>query len=66
MYASMYYVDMKTKEKDGNRVQLRLWKEDYQALKALADGDGLTMTAWLVKFIRKEAKKQGIPVKDVI
>ena len=54
---------MKTKS---NRLQLRLWKEDYSALKALAQGEGLTMTAYLVRHIRKEAKKQGIPTKEII
>jgi uncharacterized protein (DUF1778 family) len=63
VYASMYYYEMKAKS---NRLQLRLWKQDYAALKALAAGEGLTMTAYLVKYIRQEAKKQGIPTKEVI
>lgn len=63
MYASMYYDEMKTKSK---RLQLRLWKEDYAALNALAEAEGLTMTAYLVRHIRKEATKQGIPTKEVI
>ena len=57
----MYTQAMKTKS---NRLQLRLWKEDFQALKALAAGEGLTMTAYLVSHIRKEARKQGIPTKE--
>lgn len=63
VYASVYYRGMKNKSK---RLQLRLWKEDCAALKALAAGEGITMTAYLVRYIRAEAKKQGIPTKEII
>ena len=51
---------MKKKDK---HFDMRLFIADYKALKALAYGDGLTMTAYLVRYIRREAKKQGIPTK---
>jgi len=34
---------------------------DHKALMALAQGDNLSMSAYLAKLIRHEAKKQGIP-----
>lgn len=50
---------MKTRDKT---FRMRLLVAEYKALRALAHGEGLTMTAYLVQFIRREAKKQGIPV----
>lgn len=43
------------------RLQIRMFIADHKALKALADGEGLSMSAYLAKLIRHEAKKQGIP-----
>jgi len=49
---------MRTKSK---KFQIRMFVADHKALKALAAGDGLSMSAYLAKLIREEAKKQGIP-----
>ncbi len=49
---------MRTKDK---KLQIRMFLKDYRALKALADGEGLSMSAYLAKLIRREAEKQGIP-----
>jgi len=49
---------MRTKDK---KLQIRMFVADYRALKALAAGEGLSMSAYLAKLIREEAKKQGIP-----
>jgi predicted DNA binding CopG/RHH family protein len=49
---------MRTKDK---KVQMRMFLADYKALKALASGEGLSMSAYVAKLIRQEAKKQGIP-----
>jgi hypothetical protein len=38
-----------------------MFSRDHKALKALAAGEGLSMSAYLAKLIRREAKKQGIP-----
>jgi len=48
----------RTKDK---KLQIRMFTSEYKALKALADGEGLSMSAYLAKHIRREAKKQGIP-----
>jgi predicted DNA binding CopG/RHH family protein len=50
---------MRTKDK---KVQMRMYPSDYKALKALAAGEGLSMSAYVARLIRCEAKKQGIPV----
>jgi len=49
---------MRTKDK---KFQIRMFLSDYKALKALAAGEGLSMSAYVAKLIRHEAKKQGIP-----
>ena len=41
---------------------MRMYPADIKALKALAAGEGLSMAAYLARLIRREAKKQGIPV----
>jgi len=48
-------------EKKSKHFDMRLFMADYKALKALADGDGVTMTAYLVKYVRRQAARQGIP-----
>ena len=49
---------MRTKEK---KLQIRMFVADHKMLKALAAGEGLSMSAYLARLIREEAKKQGIP-----
>ena len=43
------------------KLQIRMYVADHKALKALAAGEGLSMSAYLARLIRREAKKQGIP-----
>jgi hypothetical protein len=39
-----------------------MYLADHKALKALAAGEGLSMAAYVGRFVRHEAKKQGIPI----
>jgi len=48
------------------KLQIRMFLDDYKALKALASGEGISMSDYLARFVRREAKKQGIPTKEVI
>lgn len=41
---------------------IRMYLADYKALKALAAGEGISMAAYVARNIRREAKKQGIPI----
>lgn len=50
---------MKTRNKT---FRMRVTDAEYKALKALAAGHGLPMSQYIAMYIRKEAKKQGIPV----
>jgi predicted DNA binding CopG/RHH family protein len=40
---------------------IRIREADHRALKALAAAEGLSMAAYLARYVRREAKKQGIP-----
>lgn len=51
-------MSVKTKDK---KFQLRMFVRDYKLLKALADGERISMSAYVAGLIRQEAKKQGIP-----
>jgi hypothetical protein len=44
------------------KLQIRMFTSEYKALKALADGEGLSMSAYLATLVRREAAKQGIPI----
>lgn len=41
---------------------IRMYRADYKALKALAAGEGLSMAAYVARQVRRDAKKQGIPI----
>ena len=50
---------METKDK---KFQLRLKDYEREALHKLADRDGISAASYLLNYIRREAKKKGIPI----
>jgi len=56
---SVHYDTMKTK---GKKYQLRLQETERLALHQLAARDGVSSAAYLLNYIRSEAKKKGIAI----
>ena len=62
-YKRHYTCDMiKTKDK---KFQLRMLVADYKILKTLAAGENVPMSTYIVRLIRKDARRIGIPQKDI-
>ena len=53
---------IKTKDK---KFQLRMLVADYKILKTLAAGENVPMSTYIVRLIRKDARRIGIPQKDI-
>ena len=62
-YKCHYYGRMiKRKEK---KFQMRMLVKDYKLLKILAAGEQMPMSTYLVRLIRKDALRIGIPKKEI-
>jgi predicted HicB family RNase H-like nuclease len=49
-------------KKKSKKFQMRLDAHEYRALMLLAAREGVSMSAYLVNYVRSQAKNKGIPI----